>query len=111
MNRNIAIEELPCNIDALGLTRGDYIVTFPADFYNGAGVYSLETGGSLYFAKCIEMLDGKIKVCEVGTMNSRVMTIADFKKSVQRKIFARVTLDCNIPGIAATELRELLTRA
>ena len=67
----ILVEKLPGDIASEGLKKDDYVITRPADFYSGAGIYVLKTGGNSMVARCIEKTDGSIHVA-VGFFNSMV---------------------------------------
>lgn len=109
MQKNIEIEEITEELPELELKKGDYVVAYPMNFYAGAGIYGVfDASRRVKLAHCIESLDGKIRVKEVGNQNSRSVTQADFKKIVNHKIFARVLIDNNLPNIAVASLREIL---
>ena len=109
MKKNNAIEKLNEDIPQIGLKKDDFIVAYPMDFYSGAGVYGLKCdNGFVKLCHCIEMIDGKIQVKEIGTADSRLMTQNDFKKVVNHKLFARVIIDNNLPSLAVNSLEEIL---
>lgn len=109
MDKSIKIIKALQDIPDLDLKKDDYFVAFPMDFYSGAGVYGINDKFGWKLCACIETLDGKIQVNEVGTSNRRLITPAEFKKIVNYKIFARVIIDNNLPSVAVNELRELLS--
>lgn len=109
MQKNIIIEEVLEELPELELKKGDYAVAYPMNFYAGAGVYGINgSGGIVKLSRCIENLDGKILIKEVGNQNQRSVTPADFKKIVNHKLFARIIIDNNLPSIAVEGLRVIL---
>lgn len=108
ISKNIAIEELSNDIQDLNLKKGDFIATYPVDFYSGTGVYGIDIHGRIRLARCIEMIDGKIQVSEIGTMGSTTLTTQNFHSIVKHKVFAKVFMENNLPGSAISEFKSIL---
>lgn len=106
MPTSIRTFEVEMNIPELSLKKGDFITTNFIDFYTGAGVYGIEGNGHYQLAYCLERTDGRIQVKELGSMTTRIIEPEEFKKIVKDKIFARTTLDGNLPSVAIHELRK-----
>ena len=107
----IMVERLPYDIPSEGLKKDDYIVTRATDFYNGSGMYILEHNGRCVIARCIELTDGTIQVSETATASSTTMSAKGFCKVVSRKVFARITVEENLPTRAIGQLNEFLMRS
>lgn len=106
----IMIERLPYDIPSENLKRDDYIVTRPADFYNGAGIYIIKTPDCASLVRCIEQVDGTILLARLSNAGSTVMNAKEFCKIVDRKVFARVMVDENLPTRAISQLNDILMR-
>lgn len=104
----IMIERLPVAIPAEGLKKDDYVVTRPTDFYNGSGIYILARPQTESLARCIEQVDGSIQVVNLLNASATIMNAKDFCKVVDRKVFARVMVDENLPTRAISQLNEIL---
>lgn len=107
-DNKIQIIKLDADNPVLGLRENDYFAVHSMDFYAGAGIYGLDNGAEIKFAKCIEMLDGKIQVNDMDSSSARVLTPQDFRKVVRVKLFAKISLEGNISTIAEAELDALL---
>lgn len=106
MSKSIRTIEIQTDMPELELKKGDFLITNLIDFYTGAGVYGLQSNGSMQFARCIEMTDGKIQIREIGSMTTHVVEPQEFRKVVKEKVFARTFLDGNLPSHAVYELRK-----
>ncbi len=105
---DIMIERLPFNIPSEGLKRDDYIVTRPTDFYNGAGIYVIKKQEGHRLVRCIEQTDGSIQLFNITDAGATIMNAKDFCKAVDRKVFARILVDENLPTRAISQLNEIL---
>jgi len=92
------------DIPELNLKKGDFIVMSFIDMYIGAGVYGLQGKDSIQYAFCIERTDGKIQIKEIGSQSTSVVDLADFRKIVKEKVFARIIVDGNASTISRAEL-------
>lgn len=110
ISKNIAIEELSNDVQDLNLKKGDFIAVYPVDFYSGTGIYGMEIHGRIRLARCIEMVDGKIQVQEIGTMGSSTLTTQNFHNIVKYKVFAKVSMENNLPGAAISEFKNILLK-
>lgn len=104
----ILVEKLPGDIASEGLKKDDYVITRPADFYSGAGIYVLKTGNSSMVARCIEKTDGSIHVADVSSASCTDMKVKSFCAAVDRKVLARVIVDDNLPAGALELLDQML---
>lgn len=107
-DNKIQIIKLDTDSPVIGLRENDYFAVHNMDFYAGAGIYGLDSGAEIKFAKCIEMLDGKIQVNDMDSSSARVLTPQYFRKVVRVKLFAKISLEGNISTIAEAELDALL---
>jgi hypothetical protein len=97
--------------NTLNLQKDDYVVTYPMDFYAGAGIYEIRQpiDPKMRFARCIELLDGTIKV--IGEENKcKFLSPKDFCRCVRCKVLARISMEGCISSIAKSEFEELLAR-
>lgn len=105
-DKKIKIIQLISDSTVLGLRENDYFAIYDMNFYSGAGIYGIRNGDEIKFAKCIELLNGKIQIKE--SSNISVLTPQNFRKVVHSKVFAKIALEGNVSTIAIAELKSLL---
>lgn len=111
VDAEIMIERLPYDIPSENLKKDDYIITRPADFYNGAGIYVIKKTDCVCLVRCIEQIDGSIQIIQLSNAGATVMNAKEFCKIVNRKAFARIVVDENLPTRAISQLNDILMRA
>ena len=94
--------------NVLNLCRGDYVLTHDINFFTGTGIYELELLNKRKFARCIELLDGKIQVNFFNGTGINKFSNKTFNKFVRSKVFARIVLEGNISTVAIGMFDELL---